>query len=446
MQMTGGLRSLESTIDHFPALTMSSGPVAGILGAEFYAREALDTGSLVCVDIGGTSTDIGFVHDSRALVTDNWEVDEGMPLGVATVDVLSIGAGGGSLVRVDDFGTLTAGPESAGAVPGPVAYGRGGTEPTLTDAYLVLGYVEPSLFLGGRMTLDRDAARDAFAPLAARLGSSVDEVARAAYDLVNRDIVNAIRAKAFDRALDLRDYALFGYGGAGPLHAVAIAQGLGMGTVVVPYFPGGFSAFGMLTSRPKVERVSAQMRSLDELSPSDLTEIFESLERTAVEDLATQGVTPGAMELERFIYVMYTGQSWDNRLGMRAGEVDAAAVEDVRRATDAYYDSVYGYTAPELGVYVTTLAVTGTGPAPDLKLPHVATEAEPSAPAAEEARGSAYFNSSGRVEMPFMLRGALLAGSAIEGPAVIDDELGTILVPPGATATVDTHATITIRW
>jgi N-methylhydantoinase A len=446
MQMTGGLRNLDTTIEHFPALTMSSGPVAGILGAEFYAGNALEAKSLVCVDIGGTSTDIGFIHDGRSLITDDWEVDEGMPLGVSTVDVSSIGAGGGSLIRVDEFGTLTAGPESAGAVPGPVAYGRGGTEPTLTDCYLVLGYVEPSLFLGGTMSLDRDAAVAAFAPLAASLDTTPEEVARAAYDLVNRDIVNAVRAKAFDRALDVRDYALFAYGGAGPLHAVATAQGLGMDSVVVPYFPGGFSAFGMLTSRPKVEHVSAQMRGLDDIEPSDLTQTFEALERDVRSNLASQGVADETIELERFIYVMYTGQSWDNRLSVPAGELDAGSVEAIRRATDAHYEAVYGYVAPELGVFVTTLAVTGEGPAPELRLPEIERGTTEPPVAADKIRGTAHFDRDGRVEMPFLARDELLAGNVVEGPAVIDDELGTILVPPGARAVVDDHATITISW
>jgi N-methylhydantoinase A len=446
MQMTGGLRNLDATIVHFPALTMASGPVAGILGAEFYAATALDADSLVCVDIGGTSTDIGFIHEGRSLVTDDWEVDEGMPLGVSTVDVSSIGAGGGSLVRVDAFGTLSAGPESAGAMPGPVAYGRGGTEPTLTDCYLVLGYVEPALFLGGKMTLDREAARAAFEPLAARLDMTPEEVARAAYDLVNRDIVNAVRSKAFDRALDVRDYALFAYGGAGPLHAVSTAQGLGMSSVVVPYFPGGFSAFGMLTSRPKVEHVSAQMRGLDDLAPAELTETFDELEARVRADPAVQGVTAEDVELNRFIYVMYTGQSWDNRLPVPAGDVDADGVEQIRRATDAHYEAVYGYVAPELGVFVTTLAVTGEGPPPELRLPQIARGDAAPPEGAEKIRGAAHFAEQGRVETPFLARGELLAGNVIEGPAVIDDELGTILVPPGAHAEVDDHATITIRW
>ncbi|GGJ60488.1 hydantoinase/oxoprolinase family protein [Streptomyces brasiliensis] len=446
MQMSGGLRTLDSTIEDFPALTMGSGPVAGILGAEFYAGAALDDASLVCVDIGGTSTDIGFVANGRALVTDNWEADQGMPLGVATVDVTSIGAGGGSIIRVDDFGTLTVGPESAGAVPGPAAYGRGGTEPTVTDCYVLLGYVEPSLFLGGAMDLDREAALAAFEPLANRLETTPENVAQAAYDLVNRDIVNATRAKAFDRALDVRNYALFAYGGAGPLHAVATARGHGMRRVVVPYFPGGFSAFGMLTSRPKVEHVTPEMRSLAQIDPETLAMRYADLEQRATADLVRQGVDPSQVELERSIYVMYAGQSWDNRLPVPNGPIDQATLDGIRQATDEHYDHVYGYAAPELGVSVTTTAVTGHGPAPDLKLPKITTGCAEPVATAVKARGAAIFGGRKYADVPFFARSELLAGNRIDGPAVIDDELGTILVEPGCQAHVDAHATITIQW
>lgn len=447
MQMTGGLRTLEGTIGEFPALSMASGPVAGVLGAEFYARLGIETTSLACVDIGGTSTDIGFVHQGRALTTDNWEVDAGMPLGVSTVDVTSIGAGGGSIVRVDEFGTLTAGPESAGADPGPVAYGRGGTEPTLTDCYLVLGYINPSVSVGGGINLDRDAAREALVPLAARLETTPEVVAQAAYDLVNRDIINATRSKAFDRAVDLREYAFFAYGGAGPLHAVAAAQGLRMATAIVPFFASGFSALGLLASRPKVENVSAQMDLLSDLDLTELTATFAELEQRVTDDLVSQGVTPGDVRLERSIYVMYTGQSFDNRLPVPNGPIDAGVIAGIREATDAYYGRVYGYVAPELGVFVTTVAVTGEGSASVLRLPQIewAESTDPHA-GAVKARSSVWFSGALHDDVPFIDREELLAGNVIAGPAIIDDRLGTILVNPGCTAAVDEHATITIKW
>lgn len=446
MQMSGGLRDLDATIGHFPALTMASGPVAGILGAEFYARNVVQERSLVCVDIGGTSTDIGLVRDGTALVTDDWEVDEGMPLGVASVDVTAVGAGGGSIVKVNEFGTLTVGPESAGARPGPAAYGHGGAEPTLTDCYVILGYLEPSLFLGGRMSVDPAAARQVIEPLAEQLEMSVEEVARAAYDLVNHDIANAIRSKVFDRALDVRDYSLLAYGGAGPMHATAIAQSLGMKSVIVPYFPGGFSAFGMLAGRPKVERIDARMRGLDELRPEELTGAFGELEEQVSSGLANQGIARDAIELERFIYVMYTGQSWDNRLPLAAGPIDDSTIEAIRRATDEHYEAVYGYRAPELGVFVTTLAVSGVGPAPEFELPRIERGGgEVSAQACEMLR-SVSFGGEQDIDTPFLSRARLMAGNVVEGPAVIDDELGTIVIPPGAQLQVDDYATITIRW
>jgi N-methylhydantoinase A len=446
MQMSGGLRTLSRTIDEFPALTMSSGPVAGILGAEFYARVCLDTDSLACVDIGGTSTDIGFVHKGRALLTDDWEVDDGMPLGVPTVDVLSIGAGGGSLLHVDEVGTLRVGPDSAGAVPGPACYGRGGTQATVTDCYSVLGLLHPDLFLGGRMDIDVAAARAAIAVLAEPLHSTVEEVAQAAYDLVNRDIANAVRKKGFDRALNLDEYAYFAYGGAGPLHAVGSAQALGMRNVVVPYFPGGFSAFGMLASAPRVERAIAPLRALDVIGVEGLREGYESLERDVTEDLLGQGLAQQDIALERSIYVMYEGQSWPNRIPLASGPIDDGSVASIRAETDAYYDLVYGYTAPDLQIIVTSLAVTGQGPAPDFRLPEIpAGVAEPPA-GAIVAHNDMHYGGKAYPSAPFYRRDALVSGNRVPGPAIIDDALGTVWVPPDSTAEVDTFGTITITW
>ena len=358
MQMNGGLRTLESTMAQFPALTLSSGPVAGALGAGYYARTLLDTRNLACVDIGGTSTDLALVHDGEPAVTDNWEVEQAIPLGVPTVDVRSIGAGGGSLVTVDHVGTLKVGPESAGANPGPVGYARGGTQPTLTDAYIALGYIAPELFLGGKMALDVRAANAAIAEVGERLRLPAQEFAANVYDHVNREIASAIRAMAFDAAADLREFSLFGYGGAGPLHAVAVAKALGMKSVVVPYFPGGFSAVGMIVTRPKVEHLIAPMRSLADFDAIALGELFRQLEEQGLADMAEQGLAAEDVGVERHIYAMYGGQSFDNRLPLRSWPLDANALVQLRDQVDAHYEHVYGYSGPDLDVVITKVSVT----------------------------------------------------------------------------------------
>ncbi len=446
MQMNGGLRTLEATMDSFPALTLSSGPVAGALGAEYYARNILSTRNLACVDIGGTSTDLALVQDGGPAVTENWEIEQAMPLGVPTVDVRSIGAGGGSLVKVDHVGTMTVGPESAGARPGPVGYGHGGTVPTLTDAYITLGYVAPELFLGGKMALDVEAARASMAVLGERLGLAPEQVAANVHDQVNRDIAGAIRAMAFDAAADLRHFSLFAYGGAGPLHAVPVAQALGMESVVVPYFPGGFSAVGMIVTKPKVEHLSAQMRSLADFPPAELGAEIERLEARAIGDLERQDVAAGEVEVERSVYVMYAGQSFDNRLPLGTWPLDDDALATLRNEVDAYYERVYGYNGADLDVVVTKVAVTATGEGARLELPTVAAGGEEPPAATIGLRRDIHLDGAVHRDAPFYLRQELLAGNLLEGPAIIDDELGTVLLPAGSRARVDDHGTLLIDW
>jgi N-methylhydantoinase A len=446
MQMNGGLRTLEATMGSFPALTLSSGPVAGALGAEFYARNILDSGNLACVDIGGTSTDLALVQDGAPAVTENWEIEQAMPLGVPTVDVRSIGAGGGSLVKVDHVGTMTVGPESAGARPGPVGYGHGGTVPTLTDAYITLGYIAPELFLGGKMAIDVEAARASMAVLGETLGLGPEEVAANVHDHVNRDIAGAVRAMAFDAAADMRLFSLFAYGGAGPLHAVPVAQALGMESVVIPYFPGGFSAVGMIVTKPKVEHLAAQMHSLGGFDPAGLGAEVEVLEARALADLEEQNVAAADATVERFVYVMYAGQSFDNRLPLRTWPLDEAALTALRGEVDTYYERVYGYNGSDLDVVVTKVAVTATGAGARLELPRVEAGGEEPADTAIGLRRDIYLDGAVRPQSPFYLRQELRAGNVLNGPAVIDDELGTVLLPGGSRARVDDHGTLLIDW
>lgn len=446
MQMNGGLRTLDATMQMFPALTLSSGPVAGALGAGFYARHVLDSHNLACVDIGGTSTDLALVREGEPALTDNWEIEQAMPLGVPTVDVRSIGAGGGSLVKIDHVGTMTVGPESAGAHPGPVGYGLGGTDPTLTDAYITLGFMAPELFLGGRMALHVDAARGAMAELGRLLGLSPERVAANVHQQVNRDIASAIRGMAFDAACDLREFALFAYGGAGPLHAVPVAQSLGMQAVVVPYFPGGFSAVGMIVTRPKVEHLVSPMRSLASFSPSTLNELIEGLEAECLVDLAAQGIASDDVQVERFVYAMYAGQSFDNRLPLRSWPLDDAALTALRSQVDDYYARVYGYSGADLDVVITKASVTASGQGAGLALPEI--EEGPASPAPDSItlRRAVFVDGEMRDDVPFYMREKLRAGNVLDGPVLIDDALGTVLVPSDSQAQIDKHGTVRITW
>lgn len=445
MQMNGGTRTLSETAENFPAYMLGSGPVAGALGAEHYARAYLDTPNLICMDIGGTSTDIAFVVDGSAQVTDEWEFEFSMPLGMPAVDVRSLGAGGGSIIGVDEMGTLRVGPDSAGASPGPAAYGLGGVQPTITDAYVALGIVQNGLFLDGELDIDRDAAIAALEPLAEMLGLGVIELATGALQLMNVHIENEISKMAFERALDLREYSLLAYGGAGAIHAAQVARGLGLRQAIVPYFPGGFSAIGMVTAPVKVEHAKSLIESIDAVGADGLSLVIESLSAEVRADLARQRVAERDIDFQVVMYGMYEGQSFDNRIPLAGdGAVTDAAIARWKEDFHAFYERIYGYSAQEMSIIVTTVSVTGVSAAPELPMePIKAGSGEPE-DGAIELRASVHMEGRLIDEVPFFVRDRLLAGNRVNGPAVIDDGLSTTLVPHGCNATIDHFGGIAI--
>lgn len=437
MQMNGGVRTIDRTIGEFPAYTIQSGPVAGMLGAEAYVRDFVPERNLLCMDVGGTSTDIGVVVDGEAQRSLNWEVEFGIRLGFPAIDVRSIGAGGGSLVGLDEFGTLKIGPESAGAHPGPACYGRGGTRPAVTDALVAMGIIQPALFLGGDMPLDRDASIRALDSVAGPLGLTAIELATGVYELINGNIESEISKIAFEGALDVSEFALLAYGGAGPAHGAGVARNLGAPKAIVPFFPGGFSALGMVSAPVRVEHSLSVVEEIDKLGADRLAELFAELEERVAADLAAQGVDRGKAQYERTIAGLYTGQSFSNNIPLNAATIDDAAVEEWKLEFHGFYDRVYGYSAPETPVVVTTLTMIGSGPNGVLPLARIGSgDATPPADAIV-ARETIHLGTGSYDDVPFYRRQSLLAGNRIEGPAVIDDGLATVLLIPDSTTTVD---------
>ncbi|HEY1854039.1 MAG TPA: hydantoinase/oxoprolinase family protein [Solirubrobacterales bacterium] len=444
MQVNGGVRTLRRTVESFPAYTLESGPVAGMLGAEHYGTNFLDARNLVCIDIGGTSTDLGLVVDGSAQGVDDWEVEWALPLGVPAIDVRSIGAGGGSLIQTDEMGTLRVGPESAGAVPGPVSYGRGGEVPTVTDAHIALGAMRPERFLGGRMDLDVEAAAAAIGRLAEQLEMDPRQLAIEAVHLMNANIEAEVSRMVFERGVDIQGFALFAFGGAGALHAVEVARMAGIEEVIVPQVAGGFSAMGMVTAPPKVEAALSSVTDFAALDLAETTKLFDDLQQSVEDDLVAQGVEREEIEIERSFYGMYNGQSFSNELALGDWPLDAGALERWKSSFDELYDRLYGYSAPEIGVTITTLRVVGTGRQRELTLPTLEDGGREPPVAALAGTHPLYLRDGRSVEAPFYLRSELLSGNRIAGPAVIEDEVTTMVVPADAEAAVDSYGNVRI--
>jgi N-methylhydantoinase A len=446
MQMDGGLRSAES-VKKAPIYTLQSGPVAGLLGAETYSRKLLGGRDLVCLDIGGTSSDLGVILGGRAEVTNEWELEHAIPLAITTLDVRSIGAGGGSIIHTDDVGSLEVGPESAGSDPGPACYGRGAQRPAMTDAYVAMGLLQPELFLGGEMRLDKDAALEQLGHVAEPLGMGVTDLAQGAYQIANMKIAAAVAAMTTHRGLDPREFSLFAYGAAGPVHAVGVARELGITEVVVPYFPGGFSAFGMVASRSRVEYSQAIMDTFDNVGPEALTATLHELAAKCRADLLEQGIAPEAITIEGDYFAMYSGQGQDNRLQLPGIDLDADDLAGIAEGFHEFYDRRFGYRAPEIPILVTSVSVVGFGPHPTITLPSGddARAAGDGVEAAVKLRADLHMDGATHPDSPFYDRDLLREGDEVAGPAIIDDHLGTIVINPGAVARVVNHGTLRIE-
>ncbi len=421
MQSNGGVAGV-ATIARAPAVTALSGPAAGVVGARAMAQAA-GVANLITVDIGGTSADICLIKDGRIGLTQQGKVGE-WPLPLPMLDMVTVGAGGGSIARITD-GALSVGPASAGAVPGPACYGKGGGLATVTDAHIVLGHLPPSL-LGGRMRLDPALAEAAILREVARpLGLDLHTAARGVLAIADSNMVGAIRVVSVERGHDPRDFTLVPFGGAGPLHGVALAELLGIATVLIPPAPGVLCAEGLLAADLKAEfhRTLPRAGSPDTAAANALVEIlmgearlwFE-LEQVAVADRACEAVA----------LMRYEGQG---------GELAVAWEGDAGTAVAAFgaaHQALYGFTM-EAPVELVTLRVEATGRMPPPVLPHLA----PAGAAAPYETRLVHFASGAR-ETPVLAREALGAGAVVDGPAIITQLDATTLIPPGWRA--DMHA------
>ena len=434
MKSNGGVASA-SEVARTPITTVLSGPAAGALGAGLLARNA-GFGKVLTLDGGGTSTDVSVVLDGEPTLTTEGSVGD-YPSRIPMIDVVTVGAGGGSVAWISPEGTLKVGPRSAGADPGPLCYGKGGTEPTVTDAHVVLGRIPPHL-LGGRIPLDVDAARAGLEQLAGKLGMGLEECARGILEISAWNQANALRQVSVKRGLDVRDFTLATFGGSGSLLACRLVDVLGLAGAVVPPDPGNVSAFGLLTVDVRTDHVRTDLQPHDGIDLDRVRAVFDELEREAGEALATEAFTAGQSRLERSADLRYAGQAYEVRVPVPAGPLDADSAASVTAAFHSAHEALYGYAfagRDDQRVEWVNLRVTGVGP---IRRPGLA--------AAPDGDGNAERALTGRRRVvfdtaldgvPVYWRPDLAPGDAIQGPAVLEEFGSTVPLHPGFEARVD---------
>jgi N-methylhydantoinase A len=419
MQSNGGVASA-ATIRRAPALTALSGPAAGVVGARDVAA-ACGIGDIITIDIGGTSADICLIKDGRISLTQHGQVGE-WPLPMPMVDMVTIGAGGGSIARLESD-TLTVGPQSAGADPGPAAYGRGGMEATVTDAHVVLGHLAAQL-LGGRMALDVGAARQVIGRrVAAPLGLSLEAAARGILAVIDNHMVGALRVVSVERGHDPRDFTLVPFGGAGPLHGCALAELLGVARVMIPPAPGVLCADGLLAADLKAE-FSRTLAKAGPLHIESVVAIFSDLERQADQWLAAEGVDAADRRRTGVALMRYRGQGGEVAVPWTGSAADAEA------AFSAAHQRLYGFKL-DAPVELVTLRVEAVGHMPRPARPLLASGSG----VTPRDRHAVHF-ASGTAAVPHFDRACLRAGDCIDGPVIISQLDATTLVSPNWTCEV----------
>jgi N-methylhydantoinase A len=429
MQSNGGVMSSE-TAKKMPVTMMESGPVAGVIAAA-HLGESLDCRHIISFDMGGTTAKSSLIKDFHPEVTSSYYVGgyvTGHPMMLPVVDIVEVGNGGGSIAWIDAAGGLKVGPRSAGAAPGPACYGQGGTEPTVTDANLIAGRIDPEYFLGSGIRLQRDKAAQAIAEkIGEPLGLSLEEAALGVLTIANFNMSLSVRAVSVEKGYDPRDCVLVPSGGGGALHAMAIARELSVPRVIVPPMPAHFSALGMLMADLKHDYVQTFVRELADTSGAEIADAFSAPEKSAVDTLREEGATAEQIVLRRFLDMRYRGQEYT--LPVPATE-NLRALKDfsaIRARFDQLHQDHYGHSAPKEPVMVVNLRLSALGRFDNRLALASTTRAEDRG---ERGRRPVIFASKA-VECPIYLRSGFKPGDRLDGPAVIEEVGATILVYPG---------------
>ncbi len=451
MLSSGGIATAE-TAAHFPVRLLESGPAAGALAAAHWGAKA-GYFDLLSFDMGGTTAKLCAVENGHPLKTHEFEVDRvyrfrrgsGLPIKIQVIDMIEIGAGGGSIARVDALGLPKVGPESAGAEPGPACYGLGGQEATVTDADLLLGYLDPNYFLGGRMKLDMEAARGALSRLGKKLGMSVEEAAWGIHQIVNENMANAARAHLGERGKDPRRMPLFAFGGAGPVHGYRVAEILHLPAFISPLGAGVGSTFGLLGAPLAFDFVRSAYSRLDNLDCDFVNALLDEMAQEGRVVLQASGLSSGEICYHRSADMRYVGQGHEVAVSLPEGSLKASDLPRVASAFEQSYRSLYGRKGPDVPLEVINWRVVASGPQPNMDF-HL--------PLARSKEGSwrkgsrpAYFSEyAGFVETPVYDRYAMPPGASFSGPAIVEEHESTVVVGARGRARVDAQRNLIVEF
>ncbi|MFI5419671.1 MAG: hydantoinase/oxoprolinase family protein [Nitrososphaerales archaeon] len=440
-----------------PVSIVEGGPAAGAIASAFLTALVGSTENIVSFDMGGTTAKAALLEGGQPLVTTEYEVGglvssgrrlrgSGYPVKMPVVDLVEIGAGGGSIAWIDSGGGLRVGPQSVGANPGPASYGRGGTKPTITDAYLALGVLDPEYFLGGQMSVSLDLARRAVDEhIAKPLGVDTTEAAGMIAEIANLNMLRMLRIATIERGKDPRDFDMVAFGGAGPLVAGRLLEELELRSVFIPWSPGLFSAFGLMVANIGRDFVSSKMMKLDNFPFDEVNSRFENLEQKGLVEMSQERVPKSRIVLARSLDMRFVGQSYELNIPCRSGKIDQNVLQEIANNFISKHRKIYGHAAEGEPIEIINLRVSVTGIVP----PPQVTKIQPSRENAREAirtQREIYFRKINKQTLcPVYTRSKLLAGDQIVGPAVIEQPDSTTTVYPEQQAQVDEYGLLRIE-
>ena len=450
MQSNGGVMSA-ALVARKPIYSVESGPAAGVIAAAHLGKMC-NQPNIISFDMGGTTAKAGLVRHGQPGITHDFRVGGhlssgfragGYPIKIPVIDLAEVGAGGGSVAWVDAGGVLQVGPISSGAEPGPACYGFGGEQPTVTDANLLLGYLDPAYFLGGRMRIYPDRSMAAIKPVADRLGMEPLEVAKGIYEIANTHMGSAVRVVTIQRGIDPREFAVMAFGGAGPVHAVKVAEQFEIPNVIVPLSPGLASALGLLVSDMAEDYVATLIMDGREADVSRIEELLGNLEQKGRDVLRAQGVAPSDIVIQRLFDVRFKHQSHELSVPIPGGPISAATIAAAEEGFRALYNELYGVLPNDPCQFV-NFRVRATGIVPKPELTRFAPGDGGSSRALKGTRKAYFEEANGFTDTHVYDRAQLKPGDLLTGPSIVEEPDSTTVCPPGYMIRVDEYLNLHI--